>query len=178
MKSFNGAVTFWLRKYKILRNEIRYLSPCFNGAVTFWLRKWIVRRRAPWYLPSLQWGRNFLVTEMTGLFLHVMPRAGQLQWGRNFLVTEIPISTFSSWPLTSFNGAVTFWLRKSVHRGRRASGNFVLQWGRNFLVTEIYTPLPPLPRAHKLQWGRNFLVTEIDARGGGNRTAWRASMGP
>ena len=37
----------------------------------------------------------------------------------------------------SFNGAVTFWLRKFPFRCRKRVDFRQLQWGRNFLVTEI-----------------------------------------
>ena len=35
-----------------------------------------------------------------------------LQWGRNFLVTEISSLLVASCTSSRFNGAVTFWLRK------------------------------------------------------------------
>ena len=37
----------------------------------------------------LQWGRNFLVTEMKGRGSQVCVIKLELQWGRNFLVTEM-----------------------------------------------------------------------------------------
>ena len=85
----------------------------FNGAVTFWLRKSNFGGVWDWKTPRLQWGRNFLVTEICYGISKVSPCALQLQWGRNFLVTEIRVR----------------------ETGEHASER--LQWGRNFLVTEI-----------------------------------------
>ena len=63
--------------------------------------------------PQLQWGRNFLVTEIAGV-LGGACRQRVLQWGRNFLVTEMECP----------KPAITEHFK-------------LLQWGRNFLVTEI-----------------------------------------
>ena len=60
---FNGAVTFWLRKFMEMLDNSKY-DVSFNGAVTFWLRKSKLMVLQSGFLGSLQWGRNFLVTEM------------------------------------------------------------------------------------------------------------------
>ena len=153
MTGFNGAVTFWLRKFarnnrllsatvsklqwgrNFLVTEIRYVagvkreSDSFNGAVTFWLRKWI-------YLKNTS------------------TQSALLQWGRNFLVTEIRQALSFRWH------------------------DAMLQWGRNFLVTEIQRVLCHQFDEYPLQWGRNFLVTEICQILVCNRRRWKASMGP
>ena len=60
---------------------------------------------------ELQWGRNFLVTEIEVKKINHRFSV-KLQWGRNFLVTEIVKITCEKLSCVSFNGAVTFWLRK------------------------------------------------------------------
>ena len=108
---FNGAVTFWLRKLHLPElSATQILS--FNGAVTFWLRKYVLVPRVRRVFRPLQWGRNFLVTEIKREALESL-KSQMLQWGRNFLVTEI----------------------LDIERGLRRG--VLLQWGRNFLVTEI-----------------------------------------
>ena len=79
-----------------------------------------------------------------------------LQWGRNFIVAEM--TSTSSRPTMQtpcFNGAATLSLRKSSPRVLATSisfngaatmgllaamglGGLTLQWGRNFIVAEIY----------------------------------------
>ncbi len=85
---FNGAVTFSLRKSGYAKTAIRYSSKSFNGAVTFSLRKSANTAAEKIVVLSLQWGRNFFVTEISyherNQFL-----LRWLQWGRNFFVTEI-----------------------------------------------------------------------------------------
>ena len=61
----------------------------FNGAVTFWLRKFSHRMQDRREMDKLQWGRNFLVTEISCKQRPVLVVSLPLQWGRNFLVTEI-----------------------------------------------------------------------------------------
>ena len=65
----------------------------------------------------LQWGRNFFVTE---IFMKLWKEkyGTTLQWGRNFFVTEIMyLDGMYVIATTSFNGAVTFSLRKSALSG-------------------------------------------------------------
>ena len=113
----------------------------------------------------LQWGRNFIVAEMTDEVLLGWLMKEPLQWGRNFIVAEIALlkSHVGDLAVASmgpqlyrcgnephgrgrrtlsrrFNGAATLSLRKL--RGWQAV--FVapsrLQWGRNFIVAEIRFP--------------------------------------
>ena len=108
---FNGAVTFWLRKFETFANFIA-LPIRFNGAVTFWLRK----------------------------FLHLLP-ACCIKVRFNGAVTFWlrKSSKGRNWRLFGlcFNGAVTFWLRKFVGTISKRQNTSKLQWGRNFLVTEM-----------------------------------------
>jgi len=62
---------------------------------------------------------------------------------------------------SSFNGAVTFSLRKSLDQFFVFCHGPKLQWGRNFFVTEISRKPTNLLVVLLLQWGRNFFVTEI-----------------
>ena len=62
---------------------------CFNGAVTFSLRKLHNHGKKKTKAISLQWGRNFFVTEITGPREEENQELSKLQWGRNFFVTEI-----------------------------------------------------------------------------------------
>ena len=63
--------------------------------------------------------------------------------------------------ITSFNGAVTFSLRKWGKKACPQHHIKVLQWGRNFFVTEIAVIACFLSTFSALQWGRNFFVTEM-----------------
>ena len=118
---------------------------------------------------SLQWGRNFFVTEIChcqsvwntdlgfngavtfslrkfGLSLYPFKRKTSLQWGRNFFVTEILVHLqYLTWQACGFNGAVTFSLRKSHTTPATISAHGKLQWGRNFFVTEIGFHLSKTP---------------------------------
>ena len=64
----------------------------------------------------LQWGRNFIVAEITYVQLRGFQQFKVLQWGRNFIVAAM----IHGFPLFSYIGA--------------------LQWGRNFIVVEIPRP--------------------------------------
>ena len=88
-RGFNGAATLSLRKclkIQILNSSAD--SICFNGAATLSLRKSIVLLDEINTLSPLQWGRNFIVAEISALPPSVIP-AASLQWGRNFIVAEI-----------------------------------------------------------------------------------------
>ena len=63
------------------------------------------------YQITLQWGRNFFVTE---IWKRKFPYGDRLplQWGRNFFVTEMSILLLHRLNIQGFNGAVTFSLRK------------------------------------------------------------------
>ena len=60
----------------------------------------------------LQWGRNFIVAEMSSAYPHISGQ-GELQWSRNFIVAEISGSVTASLSIES------------------------LQWSRNFIVVEM-----------------------------------------
>ena len=91
-KSFNGAVTFSLRKCDGAVATKQHVRG-FNGAVTFSLRKSGLRDKTEELSNSLQWGRNFFVTEIKNRDCSIISSA-------------------------RFNGAVTFSLRKSGYEGR------------------------------------------------------------
>ena len=94
----------------------------------------------------------------------VEPRT--LQWGRNFFVTEIYMAGHTLHRGSPcFNGAVTFSLRKSPKNVGSVFTLWLLQWGRNFFVTEIGNLKMISSNLFPLQWGRNFFVTEIEYYG-------------
>ena len=80
---------------------------CFNGAATLSLRKLDQEPQAVRDLVALQWGRNFIVAEMSHRSAN-WPTGATLQWGRNFIVAE---------------------MSSDLHARK-------LQWGRNFVVAE------------------------------------------
>ena len=90
---------------------------------------------------SLQWGRNFFVTEINITTRDNILKLEPLQWGRNFFVTEISIKKKTDKGRKCFNGAVTFSLRKSAWVICQSTTHVQLQWGRNFFVTEILVGL-------------------------------------
>ena len=112
---FNGAVTFSLRKSN---GNAGYLR---GRAELQWGRNFFVTEipnaitaTLPLLILKLQWGRNFFVTEISNKQSVGQPSMTPLQWGRNFFVTEILRSSKGqSRSQNSFNGAVTFSLRKS-----------------------------------------------------------------
>ena len=85
----------------------------------------------------LQWGRNFIVAEITYVQLRGFQQFKVLQWGRNFIVAE----TFSM-PVCSLNHRKLQW-GPQLYRcgnvewsdGTKSCRNW-LQWGRNFIVAE------------------------------------------
>ena len=61
-----------------------------------------------------------------------------LQWGRNFIVAEMsPAGGVPPAFLGCFNGAATLSLRKWIVPVVGAVDEAWLQWGRNFIVAEI-----------------------------------------
>ena len=81
------------------------------------------RSRTMTSIPSLQWGRNFIVAEMREECWRHADVYG-LQWGRNFIVAEItPYSSWAWWESRCFNGAATLSLRKSETQARRVAGS-------------------------------------------------------
>ena len=92
----------------------------------------------------LQWGRNFIVAEISSLDVLGISRS-MLQWGRNFIVAEIIRAyRMAQSTMHSFNGAATLSLRKSFLDCPYTFFVSALQWGRNFIVAEIRS----LIRAH------------------------------
>ena len=128
---------------------------------------------------GLQWGRNFFVTE---IILSHIALSGPLllQWGRNFFVTEIVQRGVSGIRTKyTFNGAVTFSLRKCASSPLSDRGcHTFLQWGRNFFVTEIVPVFSVSRSSDCLQWGRNFFVTEIEIHDMICNACHEPSMGP
>ena len=68
---------------------------------------------------ELQWGRNFIVAEISFWAARVCLSLYLLQWGRNFIVAE---------------------MSESVTRNAQ---RFRLQWGRNFIVAEMQPAAMP-----------------------------------
>ena len=152
--SFNGAVTFWLRK-SYSGCIISFSEMRFNGAVTFWLRKS---------------SNGSCITDS---------RKSELQWGRNFLVTEIrEISRKVTLVRFCFNGAVTFWLRKYTLLDTAKLANTCFNGAVTFWLRKSINGNEQDLDASELQWGRNFLVTEMIRRRNKNGEKKRASMGP
>ena len=158
---------------------------CFNGAATLSLRKCPRCTGAICRSGGLQWGRNFIVAEITTCMTKAYCHS-QLQWGRNFIVAEMMVRVVSNMLMAiSFNGAATLSLRKSEQATAKAAGSHsfngaatlslrksaeiwwrygmlnLLQWGRNFIVAEISSEHKCKNLFCLLQWGRNFIVAEI-----------------
>ena len=126
----------------------------------------------------LQWGRNFIVAEITEL-TDYQHRFIKLQWGRNFIVAEI----------RDCRGTEPGALRASMGPQLYRCGNYVpttqtyswyvrLQWGRNFIVAEMLYSVLSKCQAPMLQWGRNFIVAEISTISARYAKVKHASMGP
>ena len=164
--------------YRCGNREIRYIvvccnGICFNGAATLSLRKCPRREHNNPWNARLQWGRNFIVAEIT-VFLRTMTwmpcfngaatlslRKCQPVACRTCLRTlcfngaaTLSLQKFHIEPFflphscTCFNGAATLSLRK--YDGRQLplqTKNRMLQWGRNFIVAEIQ------PQPRKTQYG-------------------------
>ena len=78
----------------------------------FFVTEILMKKRHGKQSTILQWGRNFFVTEIS-LAIAGTLSASTLQWGRNFFVTEISIGAADNFGTSrTFNGAVTFSLRK------------------------------------------------------------------
>ena len=63
-------------------------------------------------LPSLQWGRNFIVAETQAKVKDCVDFSWKLQWGRNFIVAETVAVAPRHRTGLGFNGAATLSLRK------------------------------------------------------------------
>ena len=93
---FNGAATLSLRKYEVRPMGGRRVH--VPGAASMGPQLYRCGNLS-WSSPgvdldlldSLQWGRNFIVAEITErqLGLNNAPLSILLQWGRNFIVAEI-----------------------------------------------------------------------------------------
>ena len=84
----------------------------FNGAATLSLRKSFTNKHTAIDMQMLQWGRNFIVAEISQLYMTILLIV-ELQWGRNFIVAEM-----------------AYLLMPPMSRPP-------LQWGRNFIVAEM-----------------------------------------
>ena len=87
-----------------------------------------------------------------------------LQWGRNFIVAEITwvglvITTESQ---ASMGPQLYRCGNQSLIDGLETP-HTLLQWGRNFIVAEMAGSAMGLLFMAVLQWGRNFIVAEMDA---------------
>ena len=177
----------------------------FNGAVTFSLRKCAsLYPASPLGTRSLQWGRNFFVTEIRSGSAEPHCALPSFNGAVTFSLRKYVTGKIKLGDGSTFNGAVTFSLRKylrssqKVQYGRTFNGAvtfslrkfhlvtcemsipFPLQWGRNFFVTEIPCALTRISMRviEPLQWGRNFFVTEIVVRRTRRVSGNRPSMGP
>ena len=86
--SFNGAATLIVAEMNQPPCHLVLFWSCFNGAATLSLRKLDQEPQAVRDLVALQWGRNFIVAEMSHRSAN-WPTGATLQWGRNFIVAEI-----------------------------------------------------------------------------------------
>ena len=150
----------------------------FNGAATLSLRKYPGNADNVGYLILLQWGRNFIVAEMSVLLVQAM-ETSRLQWGRNFIVAEIR-------GLCDVAGlgrpaSMEPQLYRCGNDDSKYSTNWFtheLQWGRNFIVAEIIGREKTAVTRYWLQWGRNFIVAETGQHGQTQERGSHASMGP
>ena len=85
---FNGAVTFWLRKFGAINDRYNQME-CFNGAVTFWLRKFVTGIEQAGTGVSFNGAVTFWLRKYEEFAFGIRLEFDRLQWGRNFLVTEI-----------------------------------------------------------------------------------------
>ena len=187
VSGFNGAATLSLRKSHADSQPVRLTAARFNGAATLSLRKCPNMADRPKAKPWLQWGRNFIVAEISQRATMSKVRSVKLQWGRNFIVAEMITAylagnqkqdasmgpqlyrcgnikrTDNHGPKSlRFNGAATLSLRKLAPRPHSSANAPLLQWGRNFIVAEILLRGACVGRlSAALQWGRNFIVAEI-----------------
>ncbi len=151
----------------------------FNGAATLSLRKCTTSTTKHIHLQSLQWGRNFIVAEISIVLNVGKGRFALLQWGRNFIVAEMTVITNHDVRAEKgFNGAATLSLRKCEQNPCTIRQGNTLQWGRNFIVAEIqYITMPTKEEIHASMGPQLYRC--------GNRTiasllisALAASMGP
>ena len=132
----------------------------FNGAATLSLRKFAQphkgsKGRRASMGPQLYRCGNSLVARLAAFV------PDRLQWGRNFIVAEMSLVCFALSRETSFNGAATLSLRKSFLEHGSSYTAVALQWGRNFIVAEMSRKNHFQEGRCPLQWGRNFIVAEI-----------------
>ncbi len=112
---FNGAATFPSRKCLFLRRAAKGCGS-FNGAATFPSRKCPARIVQHAYIPTLQWGRDVSVAEITGYPYPATNQSALLQWGRDVSVAEITQTWGPIRRYPCFNGAATFPSRKFLSR--------------------------------------------------------------
>ena len=139
--------------YRCGNREIRYIvvccnGICFNGAATLSLRKCPRREHNNPWNARLQWGRNFIVAEIT-VFLRTMTWMPCFNGAATLSLRKCqPVACRTCLRTLCFNGAATLSLRK--YDGRQLplqTKNRMLQWGRNFIVAEIQ------PQPRKTQYG-------------------------
>ena len=105
---------------------------------------------------------------------------GLLQWGRNFIVAEISdeVASQGRHNRASMGPQLYRCGNKSMDSDYDAR-KYALQWGRNFIVAEISLKTSAVHiRYATLQWGRNFIVAEICAHNFDWGLPLHASMGP
>ena len=128
----------------------------------------------------LQWGRNFIVAEITQLKWAPIKLTYKLQWGRNFIVAEIShVHRQCTATDTCFNGAATLSLRKSaVPRPHLAHSSAGFNGAATLSLRKSDAPCVAVWSPAVLQWGRNFIVAEIDPKEDNDVITFLASMGP
>ena len=132
----------------------------FNGAALFQVRKDKGAKLQDIWTDMLQWGRTFSSAERSRP-LKVQRMDGELQWGRTFSSAEsrhLPPSGRS--PITRFNGAALFQVRKDKDIAEDIQEGGTLQWGRTFSSAESADYEKAATDGVKLQWGRTFSSAE------------------
>ena len=159
---FNGAATLSLRKWAKSPLPIKKYLTSFNGAATLSLRKCRSSQQGSRGGPELQWGRNFIVAEISTTTKSVLGfvvasmgpqlyRCGNeppknsassmhvmLQWGRNFIVAEMfpaPSGNVDEAPASM--GPQLYRCGNKADKVEELRNILTLQWGRNFIVAEI-----------------------------------------
>ena len=151
--SFNGAATLSLRK-SVPGLGLRVPARGFNGAATLSLRKCSAMGYVCCLTIKLQWGRNFIVAEMS----HT--------------------SCGSTRRCPSFNGAATLSLRKWRHRPQQGLKRHASMGPQLYRCGNSQFPIDAPVVIVLLQWGRNFIVAEIYRIIRPGRRRIPASMGP
>ena len=161
----------------------------YAGAATLSLRKFVGSALRLSRFIALQWGRNFIVAEISnGDIVHIVGEA--LQWGRNFIVAEIKIveETTKDMDAASMGPQLYrcgnhFLLINKINHLIASMGPQLYRCGNDrrglcskdqlgrfngaatLSLRKCSNPISTLTPNNLLQWGRNFIVAEM-IRGG------------